>query len=196
MAELLFVTPQEMTSKTILGGNIDIDKIPECILNVQLNVIEPLLGTELYDKIKDDIENTALAGLYQTLFDKFIKPITTQQSVAKYIERCSYTVDNGGIYKHEADNETIPDRQEIEQLSNDYRANADVYVQRFMKWICKNPLPEYKIHQDEVNATKDTQLMNGLYFGSVQDPTKWEREQGIGYGNGCNCKNDLNECCS
>jgi hypothetical protein len=56
MAELLFITPQEMTASTILSGNIDVDKMTPCIANVQLTVIEPLLGTLLYDKIIADIE--------------------------------------------------------------------------------------------------------------------------------------------
>ena len=195
MAELLLVNPQEMTSKTILGGNIDVDKIPECIKNVQLNVIVPLLGTELYDKIISDIENATLTGLYKELFDKFIKPIMINQSVAKYIDTCSYTISNGGIYKHEAENEIVPDRHEIDTLSNDYRSNANVYVRRFQKWICKNHIPEYKIYQDEVNASKDVNLMSGLYFGSVQDPSKWDKYEGRGYRNNCNCKDDLNDCC-
>ena len=103
MAELLFITPQEMTSSTILSGNTDTDKFLFCILNVQLTTIEPLLGTELYDKIKTDKEADTLAGLYLELYTDFIKPITKNEALAQYIEIASYMVDNGGIYKHTAE---------------------------------------------------------------------------------------------
>jgi hypothetical protein len=136
---------------------------------------------------------TRLQVCIWNLYEKFVKNILKQQTAGEYIEVASYTVDNGGIYTHEAENEIVPDRQQIEKFANKYRAMADVFIQRFEKWICKNYLPEYKAYQDEVNANRDTQLMNGWYFGSAQDPTKWEREQG--FRNGCNCKDDLNECC-
>jgi len=64
MQELLFITPDELAKTTILGGNVDRDKYTFSILNVQKTVIERLLGTELYDKIINDIENQTLTGLF------------------------------------------------------------------------------------------------------------------------------------
>ena len=45
MAELLFITPQEITQTSIIGGNVDTDKYQMCILETQVRVIEPLLGS-------------------------------------------------------------------------------------------------------------------------------------------------------
>lgn len=156
MAELLFITPQEMTSSTILSGNTDTDKFLFCILNTQLTTIEPLIGSELYDKIKSDIESSTLAGLYLELYTDFIKPITKNESLAQYIEIASYMVDNGGIYKHTGDNLEVVDKQEVQFLAGKYKNLAQMYVLRFNKWICKNTIPEYKTCQDEVNATDIT----------------------------------------
>jgi len=161
MAELLFVTPQECASNTILSGNIDIDKFVFCIANVQLTTIEPLLGTELYDKIISDIEDESLTGLYLELYNDFVRPITKNESVAQFIEIASYLVDNGGIYKHSADGKEVVDKQEVQFLAGKYKSLAQMYVQRFNKWICKNPLVEYKTYQDEVNAMKGINLNIG-----------------------------------
>ena len=51
MSTLLFISPQELSSTTILGGNVDIDKYQFTIEQTQIMTIEPLLGTELFDKI-------------------------------------------------------------------------------------------------------------------------------------------------
>jgi hypothetical protein len=161
MAELLFITPQEMTASTILSGNIDVDKMTPCIANVQLTVIEPLLGTLLYDKIIADIEGVGLAGLYLTLYNDFIKPITKNESVAQYIEIASYMIDNGGIYKHTAEGKEVVSLSEAKGIAGMYKSLAQTYIQRFQKWICKNNLTEYKTFQDEVNAKKDTNTMYG-----------------------------------
>lgn len=161
MAELLFITPQEMTSSTILSGNTDTDKFLFCIANVQLTTIEPLLGTELYDKIVADKTANTLSGLYLELYTDFIKPIVKNESIAQFIEIASYTVDNGGVYKHTGDKIEVVDKQEVQFLAGKYKSLAQMYVERFNKWICKNPLTEYKCYQDEVNAIKGMNLNVG-----------------------------------
>jgi hypothetical protein len=161
MAELLFVTPQEMTSSTILSGNTDTDKYLFCILQAQITTIEPLLGSELYDKIISDIEAETLTGLYLELYIDFIKPITKNEALAQYIEIASYMVDNAGIYKRSGENVEVVDKDEVQYLSGKYKSLAQMYVTRFEKWICKNPLIEYKTIQDEVNALKNINLNVG-----------------------------------
>ncbi len=161
MAELLFITAQEMTKSTILSGNTDTDKFAFCIANVQLTTIEPLLGSQLYDKIVTDKTANTLSGLYLELYNDFIKPITKNESVAQYIEIASYMVDNAGIYKHTGDKIEVVDKQEVQFLAAKYKNMAQMYVIRFNKWICKNYLPEYKCYQDEVNAIKGMNLTAG-----------------------------------
>jgi hypothetical protein len=154
MADLAFITPEYMTYSTILSGNTDIDKYHFCILDAQISVIEPLLGTLLYDKIKTDIENDDLAGLYLELYTDFIKPITKNEAVAQYIEIASYMVDNGGVFKHTGDKIEVVAKDEVQYLAGKYHNLAQMYIGRFNKWICKNTIPEYKVCQDEVNAQK------------------------------------------
>lgn len=166
MAEFIFITPQEMAQTTLLGGNVDIDKYIFCIANVQLTVIEPLLGTELYEKIKTDAENDDLTGLYLELYDKFVKPITKNEATAQYIEIASYMLTNGGLFKHTGENIEVVDKQEAQFLAQKYSAMAQMYVQRFNKWICKNTITEYKTYQDEVNAIKDVKLTAGWKLNS------------------------------
>lgn len=152
MAEFLFITPEELIQGTIIGGNVDVDKYITSVANAQIQVIEPLLGTELYDKIKLDAQNDTLTGLYETLYNDFVKPITKAEATAEYIEISSYILDNGGLYKHQSDNAEIVDKEETQFLAGKYHALAQMFVQRFEKWICNNDIDEYKTTQDEVNA--------------------------------------------
>jgi len=161
MAEFLFITPEEIQSTTIMGGNVDADKFLFCIANVQLTIIEPLLGSELYNKILIDAENDTLTGLYLELYNIYIKPITKNSAVAEYLTIASYMVQNGGIFKHTGENIEVVDKQEIQYLAQKYNSYAQMFVQRFNKWICNNHLLEYKFHQDEVNANKGIKLTAG-----------------------------------
>jgi hypothetical protein len=165
MATKLFISPQQIQQTTIMGGNVDLDSFQFCIDSVQITVIEPLLGTELYDKIVTDYTADNLAGLYLELFTEFVQPITKYESTAQYINIAQYKLDNGGIFKHSPENAEVVSKEEVQSIASVYHNNAQVYVQRFNKWICKNTIAEYKRYQDEVNAT-NTQLVGGLYFGS------------------------------
>ena len=164
MAEFLFIQPSEIASTTIMGGNVDVDKYIFCVADTQISVIEPLLGTELYDVIVAGATADNLTGLYATLYTEFVKPITKHESTAKYIEISSYTLNNGGLYKHTSDNAEVVDKEEAQFLAGKYSSMAQMYVQRFDKWICKNTIAEYKRSQDEVNAQK-LKLSPGWYFG-------------------------------
>jgi len=162
--EYLLIDPTTISRTTILGGNVDIDKYRYCIYNVQLLVLEPLLGTELYTKILADAEANTLAGLYLDLYTKFVKPIVKNEALAEYLEVASYLVTNGGIYKHTAENSEIVDKQEVQYLAGKYHAMGQALIQRFEKWICHNTIAEYKTWQDEVNASKNIKTTGGWYL--------------------------------
>jgi len=141
--EILLIRPSEITEFTPLGGNVDIDKYKPCIYDVQITVIEPLLGTELYEKIKTDFNDDALAGLYLTLYNNYLKPILRHQVFAEYSEIASYMVDNGGIFKHQPTDSVVVEKSEVQYLAQTQRTKAQLYIERARKWLCENPLDEY-----------------------------------------------------
>tara|TARA_R110000822_G_scaffold30374_3_gene88537 strand:- start:2627 stop:3130 length:504 start_codon:yes stop_codon:yes gene_type:complete len=165
MPELLLIEPQTIMTNTILSGNVDIDKLLPIIKETQLKTIEELLGSELYDKIISDKENGTLAGKYLILLDEYIKPILINQTVASYILISPYTVGNGGFFKRSYNGVETTDNGEVDRVSQLYNSTAQMYVNRFNKWIVANPLTEYKTYQDEVNAISSINLNNGWHFG-------------------------------
>jgi hypothetical protein len=176
MAEILFITPAEMTATTILGGNVDIEKYTTNVAFVQVTVIEPLLGTELYDAMHTkfataNYDATAMIGDYKTLMIDFVQPITKHEAMAEYIEISNLLVEQGGTFKHTADNRQIVEKDELQFLAGKYHSMAQMYIQRFNKWICKNTIAEYKRYQDEVNA-QNIQVTGGWYFGRWQEGLK------------------------
>ena len=177
MAELLFLRPDEMTATTVLGGNVDIDRYVFCVANIQVTVIEPLLGTILYDKIVSDIENDTLSGLYLEMFEKFIKPITKNSALGEYITIASYMLTNGGLFKHAPENSEVVDQREAQYLAKKYTDFAQNYITRFEKWICKNTISEYKTSQDEVNANRNMNVTSGWKLDNNLISRKWYLEE-------------------
>jgi len=160
MAEILLIAPPDITDKSILGGNVDVDKYRFCILDTQVRVLEPLLGSTLYQYILTNKDT--LTGLYLELFNDFIKPILRFGTIANYLSIASYMVDNGGIYKHTADNKEIVSVNEVTGLVQKYNSLADMYIIRFHKWICENHIPEYASSSDNiVNPDKNLRTKLG-----------------------------------
>ena len=166
MKELLLVEVQTVMTDTILSGNVDVDKLKPIIKETQLKTIEELLGSELYDKLISDKENDTLTGDYLVLLNEYVQPILVNQSAASYILISPYSVGNGGFFKRTYNGVETTDTNEVERISQIYSSTAQMYILRFQKWIDKNPLPEYKTYQDEVNASKNINLNNGWYFGN------------------------------
>lgn len=159
MAELLFIKPEELTEFTILGGNVDVDKYLPCILNVQLTIIEPMLGENLYNKIVSDIESDTLTGKYKEIFDNYVKPIVKNEATAQYIKIASYVLANAGLLKHQPENTVIVDKQETVYLSQTYSSTAQMYVLRFEKWIGKQGISEWS--SSRCGSNGDTKLTYG-----------------------------------
>lgn len=162
MSEKLLITPDEFLKGTILGGNIQPNRFLMCIASVQMTTIEPLLGTELYNKLVDDYSSETLAGNYAELYD-YVKDIIKNLALSEFIQIGSFLVENGGIFKHDAENRTQPTSEEINMLSNKYRALADIYITRCEKLLKRAKFPEYKRYQEKVGARKITDTI-GIYI--------------------------------
>lgn len=161
----LLIRPSEITEMTPLGGNIDVDKIKPVIFDVQITVIEPLLGTNLYNKIITDFENDDLSGDYLELYDNYLKPILRHQIFAEYVEIASYSVDNGGIFKHQPENSQIVEKSEVQYLAQTQRTKAQMYVDRAQRYLCNKNMPEFREWNILNNKVSNLSLSGGWHFG-------------------------------
>lgn len=175
MAQVLFVSPNDLTKGTLIGGNVDADKYLPCIESAQQKVIEELLGTELYDKMLTDYTSdistgvfipNAVAGDYLIMLNDYIKPILKFESCADYITISPYVLSNAGLLTSQPDRYLKVEKEEKESLSNWHHSISMMHVGRFHKWMNLNEknIPEYKTVQDEVDASKNQNLNPGWYL--------------------------------
>jgi len=182
MATTLLIKPIDLTKGTPLGGNIDIDSYVSVIKEAQVFVIEPILGTKLYNKIIADFVAETLAGHYLKIHEDYVKPILIHKTAAEYILIASYNVANGGIFKHQPENGTPVSKTEVDFLSNKQNSKADVYIERLQRYLCDNnsDITEYTSAQDnnyDIKPDKDVSTFGGWFLGRDYDnPTSAEIE--------------------
>lgn len=162
------VTSSEIVLNTPMGGNVDPDKYISLINDVQVLILEPVLGTKLYDKILTDFAAASLAGDYEEMFDDYIQPVVWHSVFAEYVKIGSIWVNNGGMYKHIADDAENASQDEIDSLSKTYQSKADAYISRLERYLCDKNIPEYDNSQDEeydIDPKSGLRTISGLYFG-------------------------------
>ncbi len=141
--ETLLIQPSEIVENTPLGGNVDIDKYLPLIVDVQLLVIEPLIGSELYEILKISplsTENT-------TILNDYIKPIIRHQVVAEYIEQGAYAITNGGVFRHQPKDSAVVEKADLIYFAGIQRSKAQTYIDRYKKKYDKNSCDKNNINK-------------------------------------------------
>jgi hypothetical protein len=147
---IILLSDNDITKNTPLGGNIDTDKLRQCIIDAQATRLEELLGETLYFKIETDFDNDDLSGQYLTLYDSYIKPFLIQQSATEYLKIGAFSFANNGITMPTPANTTAVSETTLARLINERRIVADMYADRMKRWLCKNMLPEYASSSDNI----------------------------------------------
>jgi hypothetical protein len=167
MATALFITRKDLIKNTALSGNVDTDKFIQFVKLAQEIHVRNYLGTDLYDKISQDIIDDDLSGDYLTLVNDYIQDMLIHFAMAEYLPFAAYSISNSGVHKHDSENSQLASKQEIDQLIAKERDYAEYYTNRFIEYMSFNAqskFPEYySNNNDDVYPDKDV-LFNGWVF--------------------------------
>ena len=150
MAQALFITTKDIAEFTALNGNVDVDKFTQFIKIAQDLDVQNYLGTDLFDKINNDIVAGTLTGNYQTLVSKYIKPMLIHFAMVQYLPWAAYTIANQGVFKHSSENSESVSKNEVDFLIDKELSIANHYAKRFTDYICFESAlyPEYNTNSN------------------------------------------------
>jgi hypothetical protein len=158
MATALFIRRQDLVKNTAISGSVDTDKFIHFIKLAQEIHVRNFMGTDLYNKISNDIVADTLSGNYLTLVNDYIQPMLIHYAMAEYLPFSAYTIANGGVYKHTSENSLNAEKQEIDSLIAKERDYAEYYTNRFIDYMSFNNsnFPEYNSNtNDDIYPDKD-----------------------------------------
>ena len=79
--------------------------------------------------------------------------------MAEYLPFAAYTISNGGVFKHNSENSSLPEKAEIDSLIKE-RDYAEYYTNRFIEYMnfnASSKFPEYYSNNNEdIYPDKDT----------------------------------------
>lgn len=146
MAEALFVTRKDIVKYTNVSGGVDTDKFIQYVKIAQNIHIQNYIGTDLYNKISNDIIAGNLAGNYATLVENHIKPSLVHWAMVEYLPFAAYSVSNKGIFKGTSENAESVSKEEVDFLIEKERTTAQYYTDRMIEHFSFNAAslyPEY-----------------------------------------------------
>ena len=168
MSKALFITVQDLKSRSIISGNTDADKLIHYIEVAQDIHIQNYLGGTLYKKlqtliISSDI-NLAINADYKLLRDEYIKPMLIWFTQAEYLPFSMFKIDNGGVAKHRGEESDSVDFGDIDRMMSKVNDRSEFYTRRFLDYICdnSNKYPEYyNNNSDDMYPDKDADSFTG-----------------------------------
>ena len=152
MATALFIKRTDLIKNTAMSGSVDTDKFIQFIKIAQEIHVRNYMGTDLYNKISQDIIDGDLTGDYLNLVNDYIQPMLIHFAMAEYLPFAAYTIANGGVYKHNSENSSIANKEEVDLLISRERDYAEYYTQRFIDYMSFNAdskFPEYYTNTNE-----------------------------------------------
>lgn len=166
MAEALLISRTDLVKFTAANGNIDTDKLIQFIKIAQDVHIQTMLGTQLLRRIQEDIIEDTLANPYLNLLVDYVKPMLIHWAMVEYLPFAAYTIANKGVYKHDSENATTVEKNEVDFLIEKQRQIAQHYTQRFVDYMCFNmaSFPEYNSNSNGDMYPRGENNLNGWYL--------------------------------
>lgn len=150
MAEIRLTTTQNIVKSTPMGGNVGTDNYIFLIDDVQIMVLEPILGTKLYNVIKEDYNNNTISGIYLQLLEDYIQPFLNHAVFAEYVRNGSFRIRNNGNLKISPNNsQTMTEKEDTSFVSHQMN-KAKEYLGRLERFLDYkgSEIPEYLVQDN------------------------------------------------
>jgi hypothetical protein len=164
MAYVLFISEAKLKDSTAINLNVDVDLLLPYVRQAQKLYVETKLGTDLTQKLKDEITAGTLAGAYKTLVDDYIGDMLPNWAFYHAIPFLRFKVENGNIYSKTSETGTALTTEEAQHLREEVRNTAEYYTERMIDYVTNNlaSFPEYSTNSgSDVNPDRNA-YYNGM----------------------------------
>lgn len=135
-AKIYLISPDYLKENSPINENVDEKVLQPLIMATQDMRIHPVIGTGLYNEIKDQIKNSTLTSDNQTLLNDYILPAMVWWCMYDAPFDLTYKFMNKSVVKRNSDNSAPPDIEELHTIANKYRDKAEFYTKRLERFLC------------------------------------------------------------
>ncbi len=144
----LFCNEDKLKSSTAINYNVDTAFLLPFLKIAQDKHMQVILGTDLYERIENDIagvSGASLTGVYKVLVDDYIQDAIIHYALIEALPFISFQIKNGTITQKNSENGTAATKEDLNWLIQKERDTAEFYGQRIVDYLCDNSssFPEY-----------------------------------------------------
>tara|TARA_R100001509_G_scaffold161404_1_gene130598 strand:- start:716 stop:1282 length:567 start_codon:yes stop_codon:yes gene_type:complete len=161
---ILYISELKLKESTAINLNVDVNLLLPYVRQAQKLYVEPKLGTELNNKLKNDIAAGTLAGAYKTLVDDYISDMLPNWAFYHSIPFLRFKIENGNLYSKTSETGTPLTIEESQHLREEVRNTAEYYTERMIEYVKNNTssFPEYSTNSGADISPDSNAYYNGM----------------------------------
>ncbi len=135
----LFIHPNEIKKTAFIEENVDEKLIRDIIVEAQDLHIHPLVGTGIYNDIKDNITSLQTSSPdNKTLMTDYIWPALKYWVLYEGVDVLTYKITNKAVLKRTGQNTESTSVEELDRLREMFRNKAEWYSERCRLYLVEN----------------------------------------------------------
>jgi hypothetical protein len=168
MSYVLFISQQKLAESTAINLNVDTELLLPYVRQAQKLYVEPKLGTDLTQKLKDlitagtigDVANAA----YKTLLEDYIGDMLPNWAFYHAVPFLRFKIENGNIYSKTSETGNSLSTEEAQHLREEIRNTSEYYTERMIDYVTNNlsSFPEYNTNSGSDVSPDQNAFYNGM----------------------------------
>jgi len=139
MQTTLFISEAKVRGFSDINESLDDKLITNAIREAQDIVIQPIIGTILYNTLTTKIDNSSLSGSYQSLVDDYVQPALLYASLYNITENTFIrTRNNGLLTPNGGENSNSVDKQIYDVKRQSIENKKQFYCDMLSRYISQN----------------------------------------------------------
>lgn len=133
--DVLWMTEDYFKDNSILNENVDWRVVQPIMVMVQDKYVLPILGTNLFDEIADEIQAVNTSVLNETLLNLYVRKVIIWYVLSELAPALKYRYHNKGVMVRNSENSQPATLEEIQYTADMYKNNAEMYAQRTTNYL-------------------------------------------------------------
>ena len=164
----LLISADTLKRTTTISQSVSDDVIHPIILVAQDRYIQPVLGTDLFEKLKTEVEGTP-AGDYLVLLRDYVSKALCQFTLSMLYNQVRLRVVNHSVVQMDNEQGASVDFNSIEPLVNEALENGQFYRERLISYITDKGASVFPELNDNTDAGEMDRTTRNYYSGISMD---------------------------
>lgn len=140
-----FLSTHSLKEFSLIENNVEDEKLSVMLNRVQKTQLEVVLGTVLFKKLLEDIDNNALSGIYETLVNDYIIDFLIVCCELEYVVSGQNKFANMGVGSYQPENTNQNNLQQDNDVRDQLKKHRNSYRDSLVGFLMDNKevIPEY-----------------------------------------------------